>query len=144
PSGAFSTSLASCGLIQVGGVPGSSIGAVQIVPVRFVRADFAIAAIYQEFAFLSGHYVADRMSPRIQTKSDRSSGRSDWRYLLASSDLTAIDTARIRAFSCVATKRSSLGSGGMRVRTTIAFVVCFAAVSAWMEIAEAQTQQPQP
>ena len=30
------------------------------------------------------------------------------------------------------------------MRTAISFVVCLAAVAAWMEIAEAQTQQPQP
>jgi hypothetical protein len=30
------------------------------------------------------------------------------------------------------------------MRTTVSFVVCLAAVSAWMEIAEAQPQQPQP
>ena len=38
---------------------------------------------------------------------------------------------------------ASLGLGDT-MRTTISFVVCLVAVSAWMEIAEAQTQQPQP
>jgi hypothetical protein len=66
-SGAFSTGLASCGLIKVGGEVGS-IRPARVVFVGVARGDFAIAAIYQEFAILSGHYVADRMSPHIQTK----------------------------------------------------------------------------
>ena len=43
-------------------------------------------------------------------------------------------------------RRGEAGSLGLgdTMRTTISFVVCLAAVSAWMEIAEAQTQQPQP
>jgi len=34
------------------------------------------------------------------------SGRFDWRYMLASSDLTGIDTARLRVPSGVAAKRT--------------------------------------
>jgi hypothetical protein len=52
PSGAFSASAASCGLIQAGGEAGLTLRRVESVSVGFVRADFIIAAIYQEFAFL--------------------------------------------------------------------------------------------
>src|SRR5215831_15254625 len=63
PSGAFSTSLLSCGLIQVAGGVGSTFRRAGAVAAGIVRGDgLAIAPIYQEFAFLSGHYVADRMS----------------------------------------------------------------------------------
>src|ERR1700746_3336137 len=50
PSGAFSASAASCGLIQAGGEAGLTLRRVESVSVGFVRADFAIAAIYQNFA----------------------------------------------------------------------------------------------
>src|ERR1700757_5122942 len=50
PSVAFSTSLASCGLIQAGGEAGFALRRVESVSVGFARADFAIAAIYQNFA----------------------------------------------------------------------------------------------
>ena len=51
PSGAsLTTSLASCGLIQVGGEADSALRRVRIVLVGVARADFAIAAIYQKFA----------------------------------------------------------------------------------------------
>ena len=62
------------------------------------------------------------------------SGRSDWRYMLASSDLPQFDTAQIRCLVASQTSGQS-GFGGMRMRTTISFVVCLAAVSARMEIA---------
>src|SRR5689334_16598003 len=50
PSGAFSTSFASCGLIQAGGEAGFALRSVESVSVGFVRADFAIAERYQNFA----------------------------------------------------------------------------------------------
>src|SRR5258707_13070289 len=50
PSGAFSTSAASCGLIQAGGEAGLTLRRVESVS---VRADFVIATMYQEFALLS-------------------------------------------------------------------------------------------
>src|SRR5207248_9444796 len=48
PSGAFSTSLASCGLTQAGGEDGRLLGRVGVVPAAVARSDFAIATIYQE------------------------------------------------------------------------------------------------
>src|SRR5215467_7220936 len=54
PSGALSTSLASCGLIQVGGGASPTLRRAGAVPAGVVRGDFAIAAIYQEFAFFVG------------------------------------------------------------------------------------------
>jgi hypothetical protein len=42
PSGAFSTSLASCGLIQVGGEASAPVRLVGDRPVGFARADFTI------------------------------------------------------------------------------------------------------
>src|SRR5947209_4716938 len=48
PSGAFSTSLASCGFIQVGGGVGSPLRRVGIVFSGFARS--RLAAIYLEFA----------------------------------------------------------------------------------------------
>jgi hypothetical protein len=53
PSGAFSTSLASCGLIQVGGEGSSTLRWVGVAVVGFVRADFAIWTIYRNFVVLS-------------------------------------------------------------------------------------------
>src|SRR5580700_3525535 len=61
-SGAFSASAASCGLIQAGGGAGLTLRRVESVSVGFVRADFIIAAIYQEFAFLWAHHVASAFS----------------------------------------------------------------------------------
>src|SRR5258707_8666450 len=58
PSGAFSASAASCGLIQAGGGAGLTLRRGESGSVGFVRADFLIAAIYQEFAFLWGHHFA--------------------------------------------------------------------------------------
>src|SRR6516162_8819387 len=48
PSGAFSTSLASCGLIQSGGEAGGTLRRVGIVSVEFARADFGIALPLKE------------------------------------------------------------------------------------------------
>jgi len=62
PSRAFSTSAASCGLIQAGGEAGLTLRRVESVSVGFVRADFIIVAIYQEFAFLWAHHVASAFS----------------------------------------------------------------------------------
>src|SRR5437868_10399691 len=62
PSGAFSASAASCGLIQAGGGVGLTLRRVESVSVGFVRADFVIAAIYQEFAFSWAHHVASAFS----------------------------------------------------------------------------------
>src|SRR5438105_4827851 len=53
-SGAFSASAASCGLIQAGGEAGLTLRRVEIMPVGFVRADFAIATMYQKFALFVG------------------------------------------------------------------------------------------
>ena len=106
PSGALSTSLASCGLIQVGGAAGSAPRRTGAVPAGVVRGDFAIAAIYQEFAFLSG--TMSRIGCRRAFKRNQTgaSGRSDWRYMLASRDLTAIDTAQIRCLVASQPKRA--------------------------------------
>src|SRR5271169_179044 len=56
PSGGSLTSLASCGLIQVGGGAGSALRRVEIVSVRFAREDFAIETDYQNFGVLSARY----------------------------------------------------------------------------------------
>jgi len=58
PSGALSASAASCGLIQAGGEAGLTLRRVESVSVGFVRADFVIATMYQEFALLSVRYVS--------------------------------------------------------------------------------------
>src|SRR5260370_34604559 len=57
PSGAFSASAASCGLIQAGGEAGLTLRRVEIIRVGVARADFAIA-IDLEVGFLSAHYYA--------------------------------------------------------------------------------------
>src|ERR1700726_537166 len=54
PSGAFSASAASCGLIQAGGEAGLTLRRVESVSVGFVRADFVIATMYQKFALFVG------------------------------------------------------------------------------------------
>src|SRR5712671_5380246 len=59
PSGAFSASAASCGLIQAGGEAGSEVWSARIVPAGVARVDLAIATMYQEFALLSARYVSD-------------------------------------------------------------------------------------
>src|SRR5882762_765552 len=57
PSGAFSASAASCGLIQAGGEAGLTLRRVESVSVG-LRADFIIATMYLEFALLSVRYVS--------------------------------------------------------------------------------------
>src|ERR1700757_448687 len=59
PSGAFSTSAASCGLIQAGGEAGFTLRRVESVSVGFVRGDFAIAEIYQNSAPFVGACVIE-------------------------------------------------------------------------------------
>jgi binding-protein-dependent transport system inner membrane component len=49
---------ASCGLIQAGGEAGLTLRRVESVSVGFVREDFVIATMYQEFALLSVRYVS--------------------------------------------------------------------------------------
>src|ERR1700751_3405544 len=59
PSGAFSASAASCGLIQAGGGAGLTLRRVEIMPVGFVRADFVIATHVPEVRRLSERCVLD-------------------------------------------------------------------------------------
>src|ERR1700730_17130184 len=59
PSGAFSASAASCGLIQAGGEAGLTLRRVESVSVGFVRADFIIANHVPEVRPLSERYVLD-------------------------------------------------------------------------------------
>src|SRR3984893_18621013 len=54
PSGAFSASAASCGLIQAGGEAGLTLRRVGIIPVGLARGDFVIATMYQKFALFVG------------------------------------------------------------------------------------------
>ena len=58
PSGALSTSFASCGLIQVGGEGSSALWPARIVPVGATRADFIIGVMYQNFALWSVRHAS--------------------------------------------------------------------------------------
>ena len=73
PSGAFSTSLASCGLIQVGGEAGSPLRRVVIMPVDVAR-DFAMTTNYQTFAPCVS-YVSHRV-PHCYRFHDATCGRA--------------------------------------------------------------------
>src|SRR6516164_6728571 len=57
PSGAFSTSLASCGLIQAGGEVSSTPRRVRIVRIGLVRADFAIAILHADSCEVDSHLL---------------------------------------------------------------------------------------
>jgi hypothetical protein len=60
PSGAFSTSLANCGLIQAGGDASSTLRRVGTEPKRVARDDFAIGTMYQNFGAWSVRYAISR------------------------------------------------------------------------------------